>query len=87
MKKSSNQMLSAWQNRILWLCWIAYALSYLCRTNLSIALPTMTAQFEWSTSAAGMIGSAFTLDRVLIGHLVNGFMGDRIRSNAFCFLV
>ena len=85
MKKSSNQMLSAWQNRILWLCWIAYALSYLCRTNLSIALPTMTAQFEWSTSAAGMIGSAFFLSYA-IGHLVNGFMGDRIPIKRFLLL-
>ncbi|MBM6920649.1 MFS transporter [Phocea massiliensis] len=85
MKKSFNQSLSAWQNRILWLCWIAYALSYLCRTNLSIALPTMTAQFEWSTSAAGMIGSAFFLSYA-VGHLVNGFMGDRIPIKRFLLL-
>lgn len=27
-----------WQKRILALCWVSYALSYLCRTKLSIAL-------------------------------------------------
>lgn len=37
-----------WQKRILALCWVSYALSYLCRTNLSIALPEMTAQLHWS---------------------------------------
>lgn len=39
-----------WQKRILALCWVSYALSYLCRTKLSIALPEMTAQLHWSAA-------------------------------------
>lgn len=62
------------QRRILLLCWLAYALSYLCRTNLSIALPQMTAEFQWSTAASGTIGSGFFVSYG-VGHLISGILG------------
>lgn len=70
------------QRRILLLCWLSYALSYLCRTNLSIALPQMTAEFEWNTAAAGAIGSGFFVSYGL-GHLVSGILGDRLSAKKF----
>lgn len=71
-----------WQKRILALCWVSYALSYLCRTKLSIALPEMTAQLHWSAAKAGVIGSVFFIS-CGIGHLMNGMLGDRIPVKKF----
>ena len=74
-----------WQKRILALCWVSYALSYLCRTKLSIALPEMTAQLHWSAAKAGVIGSVFFIS-CGIGHLINGMLGDRIPVKKFMLL-
>lgn len=74
-----------WQKRILALCRVSYALSYLCRTNLSIALPEMTAQLHWSAAKAGVLGSVFFI-RCGIGHLINGMLGDRILVKKFMLL-
>lgn len=82
MMKEGQQDQRSWQRRVLALCWLAYAFSYLCRTNLSIALPQMTAELGWSSSRAGMIGSAFFLSYGL-GHLLNGILGDRLPVKKF----
>lgn len=74
-----------WQKRILALCRVSYALSYLCRTKLSIALPEMTAQLHWSAAKAGVIGSVFFIS-CGIGHLINGMLGDRIPVKKFMLL-
>ncbi len=71
-----------WQRKILLLCWISYALSYLCRTNLSIALPGMTEAFQWNASSAGLIGSAF-FSSYAVGHLLSGIAGDRLPIKKF----
>ena len=73
------------QKTTLMLCWLAYAFSYLCRTNLSIALPDMTHQMGWSTASAGAISSAFFLSYA-VGHLFNGIMGDRLPIKPFMLL-
>ena len=74
-----------WQKKILLFCWLTYALSYFCRTNLSIALPKMSETFHWSTTSAGMIGSAFFLSYGL-GHLINGMLGDKMPIKKFMLL-
>lgn len=74
-----------WQRRVLALCWVAYALSYLCRTNLSIALPSMTQELGWSAAKAGMIGSAFFISYGA-GHLLNGLLGDKLPIKRFMAL-
>ena len=71
-----------WQKKILLFCWLTYALSYFCRTNLSIALPKMSETFHWSTVSAGMIGSVFFLSYGF-GHLVNGLLGDKMPIKKF----
>ena len=82
MKKEKTTTQKVWQRKILFLCWISYALSYLCRTNLSIALPGMTEEFRWSASLAGLIGSAFFISYA-VGHLLGGIAGDRIPIKMF----
>ena len=74
-----------WQRRVLALCWVAYALSYLCRTNLSIALPSMTQELGWSAAKTGMIGSAFFISYGA-GHLLNGLLGDKLPIKRFMAL-
>ena len=78
----AGSMQRVWQRKILLLCWISYALSYLCRTNLSIALPGMTEEFSWSASSAGLIGSAFFISYAA-GHLLSGIAGDRLPIKKF----
>ncbi len=73
-----------WQFRVFILCWAAYASAYLCRTNLSIALPRMLDEFNWNKTSAGLIGSAFFW-AYAIGQLVNGYIGDKIQTRKFIF--
>gem|GEM_PF-6716800 len=44
-----------WQKRILALCWVSYALSYLCRTNLSC--------IAGNDGAAALVGGESRCDR------------------------
>lgn len=74
--------LSIWQRRIFAACWLAYASYYICRVNLSVALPAMTEQFAWSKSQAGLIGSALFW-AYAIGQFVNGQLGDRVPARWF----
>ena len=76
-KEHGTEFQHLWQRRILLLCWLTYALSYLCRTNLSVALPEMTKEFHWSASLAGLIGSVFFVTYGA-GHLLGGIIGDHI---------
>ena len=77
--QNKQRLQHIWQKRILVLCWVSYALSYLCRTNLSVVLPKMTEQFSWSASSAGMIGSVFFVSYGL-GHLFSGVIGDHVSA-------
>lgn len=85
METHASALQKTWQKRILALCWLSYALSYLCRTNLSIALPEMTAGLHWPAAKAGMIGSVFFISYG-IGHFVNGLLGDRVPVKKFMML-
>ena len=85
MKQKAPGQRRAWQRRVLVLCWAAYAISYLCRTNLSIALPQMTSELGWSAAKAGMIGSAFFVSYGA-GHLLNGLLGDKLPIKRFMTL-
>lgn len=73
-----------WQKKILFVCWLGYACSYLSRTNLSIALPGMIDLFHWNKADAGMIGTMFFW-AYAVGQLINGYIGDRIQSRLFVF--
>jgi OPA family glycerol-3-phosphate transporter-like MFS transporter len=80
----SAGLLRKWQNKVLILCWCGYAGAYLCRTNLSIALPGMMNSQGWSNTDAGLIGSVFFWAYAM-GQLINGFIGDRLKSRYFIF--
>jgi len=76
--------LSYWQKKIFIISWFAYALAYLGRANLAIALPKMINTLNLSKTNAGLIGSFFFW-AYAIGQLVNGYIGDKVNSRYFVF--
>lgn len=50
---------NAHKNKILFACVAAYTMSYLCRTNLSLALDDLIASLQITRSAAGLWGTAY----------------------------
>jgi len=71
--------------RIFILCWIAYAIAYLCRNNLSIALPIMSDSLGFTKAQLGLLGSLFFWVYG-IGQLINGSIGDKIPTVPFISL-
>lgn len=74
-----NHNLRAWQRRVFIACWLTYAGYYLGRVNLSVALPAMQAEFDWSKTAAGSIGTALFW-AYAVGQLINGYLGERLSA-------
>jgi len=82
MHTESTIRLRAWQRRIFLTCWLTYASFYLCRVNLSVALPAIQSEFGWSKTEAGLIGSALFWVYAC-GQFVNGQLGDRLDARRF----
>jgi OPA family glycerol-3-phosphate transporter-like MFS transporter len=70
------------QRRVLLLCWVAYALAYVARVNLSVAIPDLQTALQLDKAQVGLIGSLFFWVYG-IGQLVNGTLGDRFSSRIF----
>ena len=67
----------AWQLRIFWLLWGAYASYYLCRVNFAVAQPMMLKEFtDWTAAQIGTIPSVYAACYAA-GQLVNGTLGQR----------
>jgi sugar phosphate permease len=79
---TTTASLRSWQRRIFVTCWLTYASFYLCRVNLSVALPALSDEFAWSKSQAGLIGSALFW-AYAVGQFVNGQLGDRVPARWF----
>ena len=73
--------LRKWQSRTFWLLWITYASFYLGRVNLSVALPGIMREFNWTRADVGAIGTALFW-AYAIGQFVNGLVGDRVGARA-----
>ena len=66
-----------WRTRIFIFAWIGYASFYLCRANLSIAIPLIMEEFNFTKTQVGSVGSALFF-AYAIGQVVNGQLGDLI---------
>lgn len=64
-------------NRIFFLCYIAYTCIYIARLNLSMASPAMREAGILTAAQLGFIGSAFSVV-YSCGRLFNGILGDRL---------
>jgi OPA family glycerol-3-phosphate transporter-like MFS transporter len=67
------------KRRMFWLMWITYASFYLGRVNLSVAIPGIMAEFGWTRTTVGAVGTALFW-AYAVGQLVNGYLGDRLGS-------
>jgi len=67
----------SWQRRIFVILWITYASFYLGRVNFSVALPGIMADFGWTRTDVGAIGTALFW-AYAIGQFINGQLGDRL---------
>lgn len=74
-----------WQVRIFAACFIAYTAAYICRVNLSIALPGIGKDLGYNNTSLGLIGTALFWVYAL-GQLINGTIGDKVSSRVFIFL-
>jgi sugar phosphate permease len=69
--------LRAWQLRIFWLLWGAYASYYLCRVNFAVAQPLILKQYpDWTNAQIGAIPSTYAIFYAL-GQIVNGTLCER----------
>jgi sugar phosphate permease len=69
--------LRAWQWRIFWLLWGAYASYYLCRVNFAVAQPALLQEFpHWTSAKVGAIPSVYAMFYA-VGQVINGILGQR----------
>ena len=73
---------SVWKWRIFVIAWISYASFYLCRVNISVALPAIRSELKLSEGTMGLVGSVF-LWCYAAGQLVNGTLGQRADARRF----
>jgi len=77
IKERVKKRLKLWRNRILIVTWITYASFYLCRVNMSIAMPGIMDEFGISkTEMGGVLTALFSA--YAIGQFVNGQLGDKL---------
>jgi len=71
--------ISNWQKKMFWLMWVTYASFYLCRVNISIAMPKIMEEFSLTKANMGLVLSSLFL-LYAIGQFINGQLGDKLNS-------
>lgn len=66
---------SHWRLRIFYACFIGYTVFYLCKKNIAVALPGLSADFGYTNTELGLLGSSLYLTYG-IGKFVNGVFAD-----------
>jgi OPA family glycerol-3-phosphate transporter-like MFS transporter len=69
--------LKRWRLSTFWVCLMGYVGYYICRKNLSAAVPLMSAEFGFSNSELGLI-ALYSEIAYAIGKFINGPLGDKI---------
>lgn len=72
-----------WRLRIFYSVFIGYVLFYLCKKNISVAMPVMGESLGYTNTQLGLLGSSLYFTYA-IGKFVNGVFADR--SNVRTFL-
>lgn len=65
-----------WRRRVFLTLWVTYGAFYLCRVNLSVALPGIMRDLGYSKTELGLVGSALFV-AYGIGQFINGQLGDK----------
>ena len=74
----------SWQLRIFVTIWLTYGSFYLCRANISFALPGLSAEFGYSKTLLGLLGTALFI-MYSFGQFVNGQLGDKFGARKLVF--
>lgn len=71
-----KERLSYWRKRVFISLWITYGAFYLCRVNMSIAIPGIIEEYNMTKTAIGTVLTALFF-AYAIGQFVNGQLGDK----------
>jgi len=74
-----------WQIRTFVTIWITYGTFYLCRANISFALPGLAAEFGLSKTLLGLLGTALFIT-YSAGQFINGQLGDKFGARKLVFV-
>jgi sugar phosphate permease len=69
--------LKRWRLSTFWVCLMGYVGYYICRKNLSAAIPLMSVEFGFSNSELGLI-ALYSEIAYALGKFINGPLGDKI---------
>lgn len=69
--------LKRWRLSTFWVCLIGYVGYYICRKNLSAAVPLMSETFGFSNSELGLI-ALYSEVAYAVGKFINGPLGDKV---------
>ena len=74
-KEQVKSMYAHWRWRIFYACFIGYTVFYLCKKNIAVALPGLSAEYGYTNTELGILGSSLYLTYG-IGKFVNGVLAD-----------
>jgi len=75
----------SWQFRTFVTIWITYGTFYLCRANMSFALPGISEEFGLSKTMLGLLGTTLFI-MYSLGQFVNGQLGDKYGARKLVFV-
>ncbi|MGD9580216.1 MAG: MFS transporter, partial [Vampirovibrionia bacterium] len=77
-----NSSYKHWSFRMFYSMFIAYSVFYICRKNISIALPCMNTDLGISYTELGILGSTLYITYA-VGKFINGVLADRGNIRTF----
>ena len=87
-KMDTTEVMSAWKSwqlRTFVTIWITYGSFYLCRANMSFALPGLAAEFGFSKTLLGLLGTTLFI-MYSLGQFINGQLGDKFGARKLVFV-
>ena len=87
-KMDTTEVMSAWKSwqlRTFVTIWITYGSFYLCRANISFALPGLAAEFGFSKTILGLLGTTLFI-MYSLGQFINGQLGDKFGARKLVFV-
>ena len=85
MQASTEERYRYWRKRVLISVWISYAMFYMGRVNMSIAIPGIMDDFGYTKTVMGGILTAL-FGAYALGQFVNGQLGDKFGGRIMIFL-
>jgi sugar phosphate permease len=77
MQSSKEEIHSYWRRRVLISLWISYAMFYVGRVNMGVAIPLLEDEFGYTKTAMGAVLTAL-FGAYALGQFINGQLGDKL---------